>query len=114
MTKLAPLLLAIAACGPTTSSTVGLESIDVEPANATVVYANGSTQPLDYTAIGHYHDGHSERLDGATFQLDAAAMRLGTLATAKFTASGDAVGTGKVTATLGALSGETGVSVAVT
>ena len=99
------------ACAPNSGNdTNRLEAIEVQPANATVLYT-GTAQPLEYTAIGHYIDGHTEALAGVVFALDSDAAQLGTLTHAEFAATGAAAGTGAITGTLGSISGSTGVSV---
>ena len=101
------------ACGPSSpggDDTIGLQAIEVKPANATVLYT-GTAQPIDYTAIGHYADGHQAPLTAVAFSLDGDASQIGTLTQAKFAANGVAAGTGTVTAVAGSLSGATGVSV---
>ena len=100
-----------AACGPSSNETQGLNSIEVQPANATIAMPSGA--PVDYTAIGHYADGHTHVLADATFTIDAAASALGTLNVTEFTASGAAAGTGNVIATDGSVSGSTTVNVSV-
>jgi hypothetical protein len=100
-------------CGPGHDQTDGLVQIEVQPANATVTWENGVTQPLDYTAIGHYADGHAVALNDVVFSLDTAAQTLGSLAVTEFKASGAAAGTGTVQAMLGDVMGATGVSVIV-
>jgi WD40-like Beta Propeller Repeat len=103
----------LCACGPSSNETQGLVAIEVLPANATVTYESGVTTPIDYTAVGHYDDGHTHALSDVVFSLDVAASALGYLDQTEFTASGGAAGTGTVTGTLGSLSGATGVSVIV-
>jgi hypothetical protein len=104
----------LASCGPSGSDpSTELQTIEVQPANATVMVETGASQPVDYTAIGHYIDGHTEALSDALFALDNDATQLGTLTVAEFAANGAAAGTGTVTATSGSLSGATGVSVIV-
>jgi len=105
----------IAACGPTSSGddAEGLMQIEVLPADATIVWDNAAAPPVGYTAIGHYADGHTAELVDAVFSLDDAANRLGTLAVAEFTATGAAAGTGSVRATIGEVTGMTGVTVLV-
>ncbi len=104
----------VTACGPSSGGqTHGLLQIEVQPANATVTWDNGVTQPVDYTAIGHYADGHTAELTGVVFSLDTAGQQLGALASTEFTASGTTAGTGTVQATLGTVMGATGVSVIV-
>lgn len=99
-------------CGPSGGGgTNGLQTIEVQPANATVMYDSGASQPVDYTAIGHYIDGHTETLADVVFSLDNDAAQIGTLTQAEFAANGAAAGTGTVTATAGTLTGSTGVSV---
>lgn len=109
------LLTAMMACGPSAGggdANSALQAIEVQPANATVLYT-GTAPPLDYTAIGHYVDGHTEALANVVFSLDSDASQLGALAQAEFSASGAAAGTGTVTATAGTLTGSTGVSVII-
>ncbi|MEO8549174.1 MAG: hypothetical protein ABI678_04355 [Kofleriaceae bacterium] len=105
----------IAGCGPSSGGHGDdPQSIEVTPANATITIANGVNAPsIDYVAIGHYADGHTETLDDATFSLDNDATILGSLSSATFAANGNAAGTGTVTATSGTASGATGVNVVV-
>ncbi len=104
--------LLIASCGP--SSTGGKSGlIEVQPANATITMGTTAGAPIDYVAIGHFADGHTEMLDDATFAIDPDVQALGTLSAAEFTASGMAAGTGTVSATSGMITGSTGVSVIV-
>lgn len=102
-----------AACGPAGTETQGLTSIEVQPANATITLPSGAAMPVDYVAIGHYADGHTHMLEGATFALDTSASALGTLAVTEFIATGGAAGTGNVTATDGTASGSTTVNVVI-
>lgn len=102
-----------AACGPNSNETQGLVSIEVQPANATITLPAGAAMPVDYTAIGHYADGHTHVLKDAMFSLDNSAAALGTLAVAEFTATGGAAGTGNVTATDGTATGSTTVNVVI-
>ena len=88
----------------------GLVSIDVLPADGVITYT-GTPASLAYTALGHYDDGHTETLAGATFSLDSDASLLGTLDTATFTATGVAAGKGQVDASLAGISGSTSVLV---
>ncbi len=104
---------ALLACGPSSSGgddTRGLQAIEVQPANATVLYT-GTAQPIDYTAIGHYADGHTAPLTDVAFSLDGDASQIGTLTQAEFAANGLVAGTGTITAVAGSLSGATAVSV---
>jgi hypothetical protein len=106
-------LAALVSCGPSKSGTTDTpQTIEVQPANATVTFT-GVAQPIDYQAIGHFADGHTEMLSDAVFTLDDQATALGTLSVAEFTANGAAAGTGTVTAMQGGVSGATGVSVIV-
>ncbi len=107
-------LWASVGCGPSASGqTAGLQSIEVQPPNATVTYTSSGGAPVDYVAIGHYDDGRTEPLADVSFTLDADANVIGSIAAAEFTASGAAAGTGTVTATAGTVSGATGVSVII-
>ncbi|MBV8756543.1 MAG: PD40 domain-containing protein [Deltaproteobacteria bacterium] len=101
-----------AACGPSSNETQGLVSIEVQPANATITLPSG-VMPVDYTAIGHYKDGHTHVLSDATFALDTSASALGTLSVAEFNATGAAAGTGNVIATDGMATGSTTVNVVI-
>jgi len=102
--------LLIASCGPSSTGGKDPDSIEVQPANATITIGSSAGAPIDYVAIGHFADGHTEMLADATFALDTDAQALGTLSTAEFTASGMAAGTGTVSASSGMVSGSTGVS----
>lgn len=90
-----------------------LTSIEVTPANAVIAVENGSSNPVVYTAIGHFADGHTEALADATFGLDASGHQLGSITGSQFAASGQAAGTGQVTATVGMVTGSTPVTVTV-
>ncbi len=106
-------LLVLAACGGDGGSGNGdLVSIEVEPANATVMFT-GTAVSLDYQAIGHYADGSTAKIDNAVFSLDADASRLGTFGGATFTTEGQGAGKGSVIAQVGEVSGATGVIVVV-
>lgn len=114
MMRLMLLAAAVAACGPgPKDQTHGLVQIEIQPPNATITWDNGSTQPVDYIAIGHYNDGHTKPLTDVVWSLDTAAQQLGALADAEFTANGGAAGTGSVQATLGPVMGATAVNVVV-
>ena len=110
------LFVGTTACGPKPGGggddqTSGLVSIDVLPANAMINYT-GTPATLGYTAVGHYDDGHTAPLTGATFGLDDRAALLGALdADANFTASGTGAGKGQIAATLGDVHGATSVIV---
>jgi hypothetical protein len=104
--------LVLAACGSSGGGDGELVSIDVEPANATLAYT-GSPVSLDYHAIGHFADGSTAELPDAVFSLDAEGARLGDIAAATFTASGQGAGKGGVIATRGDVTGATGVIVTV-
>jgi hypothetical protein len=113
-------VLFVAGCGPSTGrgTTPGggatLTSIEVQPADATIAIDNGSgNTPIGYSAIGHFSDGKTQPLGDATFALDDIGQRLGALAGTQFSASGNAAGTGHVTATSQGKSGSTGVTVTV-
>ena len=56
------------ACGPQ-AHTPEPQAIEIQPANATVEIGPGPGAPIDYIAIGHYPDGHTETLDDASFSL---------------------------------------------
>lgn len=107
---------ALAACGPAAgvdpSGHGALLSIEVQPANAALEWT-GTPATLDYTAVGHYEDGTVGALPAAVFSLDEPGARLGSLAAAKFSASGVAAGKGGVTATFDDQSGATSVIVTV-
>ncbi|MEP6863093.1 MAG: hypothetical protein ABJE66_20875 [Deltaproteobacteria bacterium] len=105
--------LLIASCGPSSTGGKDPDSIEVQPANATITMGTTAGAPIDYVAIGHFADGHTEMLDAATFAIDPNAQALGTLSAAEFTASGMAAGTGTVSASSGSVTGSTGVSVVV-
>ncbi len=106
-------LLVISACGPSVKDPAkDLMSIDVEPANATLTYS-GTPLTLDYTAIGHYADGHTAPIPEASFSLDGAGALLGNLTDAQFEATGAAGGKGGVLAQVGSISGGTSVAVIV-
>ena len=100
-------------CGPSGGGTNGVQTIEVQPANATVMFDSSGSQPVDYTAIGHFIDGHTETLTDVVFSLDNDAAQLGMLTQAEFAANGATAGTGTVTATAGTVTGSTGVSVIV-
>jgi hypothetical protein len=103
----------IAACGPGGDDGNGdLVSIDVEPANATLTFT-GSPVSLDYHAIGHFKDGSTAELPDAVFSLDNDGVKLGAFSAATFTANGQGAGKGGVIATVGELTGATGVIVTV-
>lgn len=104
--------LVLAACGSTGGGDGELVSIDVEPANATLTYT-GSPVSLDYKAIGHFADGSTAELPDAVFSLDAEGARLGEIAAATFTTSGQGAGKGVVTAQSGDLTGATSVIVTI-
>jgi mono/diheme cytochrome c family protein len=110
MSMRALLVFLVAACGG--SSRGELLSIEVEPANATIVYTNAPVS-RDYTAIGRYEDGTVAPLDNAVFSLDVDGARLGQFSADTFTVNGQAAGKGGVIATVGDLSGATGVIVTV-
>ena len=93
-------LCLLVACGPSGGGDGDLVSIDVEPANATLAYT-GAPVSLDYHAIGHFADGSTAELPDAVFSLDVEGARLGEIAAATFTASGQGAGKGAVTAQLG-------------
>src|SRR5664279_4959879 len=111
MRTMAMVVATLVSCGPSSGGTDGLQTLEVQPANATVMFGASAAQPVDYTAIGHYADGHTETLADVVFSLDNDAAQLGTLTQAEFAASGAVAGTGTVTATSGTASGSTGVSV---
>ncbi len=90
-----------------------LTSIEVLPADATLTVDNGSSQSLDYSVIGHYADGKSARIDDAQLTLDDAALKLGSISGARFTANGLSAGKGQLTATAGGMSASTSLTVAV-
>jgi len=100
-------------CGPSSTGTKDPDSIEVQPANATITMGSTGGAPIDYVAIGHFADGHTEMLPDATFAIDSDAQALGSLSGVEFTANGMVAGTGTVSATSGAVSGSTGVSVIV-
>jgi hypothetical protein len=87
-------------------------SIDVEPANATLTYT-GAPLTLDYTAIGHFADGHTAPLPDAVFALDTSGLLLGNITDATFAATGDAAGKGGVLAQVGSIVGDTSVAVVI-
>jgi hypothetical protein len=93
--------------------TAALVSIAVQPADTTVAVDNGVANPIGYTAVGTFADGHTEPLGDATFSLDTAGATLGTLSGPSFAASGAAAGTGHVTAASGDKTGSTSVTVTV-
>ena len=105
-------LCLLVACGPSGSGDGELVSIDVEPANATLAYT-GAPVSLDYHAIGHFADGSTAELPDAVFSLDVEGARLGEIAAATFTASGQGAGKGAVTAQLGDVAGATSVIVTI-
>lgn len=106
-------LFVVAACGPSAKDPAkDLMSISVEPENATLEY-KGAPLTLDYTAIGHYADGHDAPIPDAVFALDADGALLGNINVAQFQATGSAGGKGGVIAQAGALSGGTSVIVTV-
>ncbi len=104
-------LLVFSACG-SSKDAKDLVSIDIEPANATLTYT-GAPLTLDYTAIGHYADGHMAPIPDAVFSLDDQAALLGNLTDAQFEATGAAGGKGGVLAQVGSLTGGTSVAVIV-
>src|SRR3569623_1684486 len=61
-------------CGPSSTGTKDPDSIEVPPANATLTMGSTGGAPIDYVAIGHFADGHTEMLPDATFALDGAIM----------------------------------------
>ncbi|CAN5837820.1 hypothetical protein BH11MYX3_BH11MYX3_13140 [soil metagenome] len=106
-------LLAVTACGPSVKDpALDLMTIEVEPANATLTYT-GTPLTLDYTAIGHYADGHTAPIADAVFALDGDGALLGNLTAAQFEATGAAAGKGGVLAQVGAITGGTSVAVIV-
>ena len=106
-------LLAFCACGPAVKDpSDGLMSIDVTPENQTLTYM-GSPITVDYQAIGHYDDGHTEVLPDATFALDTDGQRLGNIDVAQFKATGQAGGKGAVLAQAGTVVGGTSVIVVI-
>jgi hypothetical protein len=111
--------LGIGGCGPSSGRAgkpagTTLTSIEVQPANATVAIDDSNAgAPVGYTAVGHYANGTTQPLGDAAFALDDGGQHIGALAGAQFTASGNAAGTGMVTATSAGVSGSTGVTVTV-
>ncbi|HEY6033821.1 MAG TPA: hypothetical protein VIV58_06165, partial [Kofleriaceae bacterium] len=100
-------------CGPSSTAGKDPDSIEVQPANATITMGSTAGAPIDYVAIGHFADGHTEMLADATFAIDSDAQALGSLSGVEFTANGMVAGTGTVSATSGTATGSTGVSVIV-
>ncbi len=96
-----------------TGAAAALTSLELQPADATVVVEDGLASPLDFSALGRYADGHGAAPGDAQFSLDAAAAALGSLAGGRFTPSGLAAGTGQVTVTAGGRSASTSLTVVV-
>lgn len=106
-------LLVITACGPSTKDPAeDLMTIEVAPANATLTYTGAPLQ-LEYTAIGHYADGHTAPIPDAVFALDAEGALLGNINAAQFEATGAAAGKGGVLAQSGSIVGGTSVAVVI-
>ncbi len=103
----------LTACGPSSTSDHGpLESISIEPAEATLTYT-GSPAAVTLAAIGHFQDGTTAPLTDVAWLLDDKAAQLGMMDGSTFTASGLGAGRGRVTAQRGDVSGDGAVHVVV-
>ena len=90
-----------------------LMSLEVQPATSTIAVDNGVSSAVGFTVVGHFSDGKTQPITDATFALDSAGARLGTLQAAQFSASGAAAGSGHVTAQSHGLTGMAAVNVTV-
>jgi hypothetical protein len=118
-TLLLACILPFAACSSSTSghggpggpggSIDGLVSIDVEPANQTLVIDGTTAAKQGYTAKGTFKDGHTADITSLV-GFTTGDPSLGTFASAVFTSNVDHGGYTTVLATAGAVQGTTGLT----